>query len=100
MGPTEAKLTKIAQAEDTFNLLEHIAWTDVVKPKLLHKKEALGKQLVDHLLGLPLPDGVTKEMIAGQIYGINEIIAIFELILTSGERAYKELNSKGIHVQG
>lgn len=92
----ESTLIKIAQAEDTFNLLHHIAWTDVIKPELLRRKESFGKILVDHLLGIPLAEGQTKEMIAGRIYGINEMIGLIEKILTQGKKALEELQSKGI----
>ncbi len=94
----DTKLIKLAQAEDTANLLEHIAWTDVVLPKLNRLKDSYGKQLVSHLLGQPLPENLTKEQIAGKIYGIDEMISLFSRILTDGERAFKDLESIGVHI--
>ena len=84
---------KIAQAEDTQDLLNHIAWTDVVKPKLLKDKEIWEKTLVAHLLGAPLPEGQTKEQLAGKIYGINYTIEYLENILRTGTRYFEMLQA-------
>lgn len=72
------------EADETYDLLTHVGWTDVVKPKLLKDKSIQEKILVDHLLGRPLPDGQTKEQVAGRIYGINYIIETLESILRTG----------------
>jgi hypothetical protein len=96
---TESQLIKIAQAEDTYDLLNHIAWTDVLKPRLLQKKETFSKILVDHLLGQPLPVGLTQEQIAGKIYGINEIISTIEATLREGEKALENMKTLGISLQ-
>lgn len=98
MSSEQQSLVKIAQAEDTYDLLNHIAWTDVVKPILLKDKENYSKMLVNHLLGAPLVEGLTKEMLAGRIYGIDNIIAVLEKILSQGEKALKELHTKGINI--
>jgi hypothetical protein len=95
----EDSLTRVAQAEDTFNLLEHIAWTDVILPKLNAARDQYSKALVNHLLGQPLQDGLTKEQLAGKIYGLNFITSLMESILTRGERALSELKSIGISLQ-
>jgi len=92
----ESNLIKVAQAEDTFNLLDHIAWTSVIKPRLLQSKEMYSKILVAHLLGQPLSDGLTKEQIAGKIYGIDFILTVIETILRDGEKALNELSHQGI----
>ena len=89
-------LVAAAKAEDTFDLLQHIAWTYVLKPKLFIVREQYSKALVSHLLGSPLPEGLTKEQLAGRIYGIDFIIATIESVLTRGEKAVAELNSHGI----
>jgi hypothetical protein len=92
-------LIKIAQAEDTFDLREHIAWTDVIKPRLMGRRDSYAKQLVNHLLGGSLPNNLTKEQLAGKIYGIDEILSLMESILRDGKRALDEIQSKGVNIQ-
>lgn len=95
-SPTSNDLREsAARAEDAWDLLNHIAWTDTVKPRLLETREQLSKALVNHLLGSPLPGELTKEQVAGQIYGINFIISTFEGVLTRGKKALDVLNSQG-----
>jgi hypothetical protein len=95
---TQAKLIAVAQAEDTANLLDHIAWTDVILPKLNKLKENYAKILVAHLLGTPLPEGKTKEQYAGLIYGIDAVTNLLSNILRNGKSAFEDLNSQGIHL--
>ena len=90
------ELVAIAKAEDTYDLLNHIAWTDVLKPKLLLEREQYSKALVNHLLGSPLPEGLTKEQLAGRIYGIDFITTRIESVLSRGEKAAAELQYQGI----
>lgn len=92
----------VAKAEDTQDLLEHISWTDVIRPQLITTRDKLAQLLVNSTLGAPVrietPQGiveVSKEQLAGKIYGINYIIKLFEDILRKGEKAYKELNNLG-----
>jgi hypothetical protein len=92
-------LTKVAQAEDTYDLQQHLAWTDVIKPKLVGLKDSYAKQLVAHLLGAPLHSNLTQEQLAGKIYGIDEIINLFERVLRDGKRALDEIQSKGVNIQ-
>jgi hypothetical protein len=94
----QANLVKIAQAEDTYDLLNHIAWTDVIRPQLQKQSDDFGKMLVAHLLGSPLPGTLTKEQLAGRIYGINEIISLMEKILTQGKKALETLNAEGLNL--
>jgi hypothetical protein len=82
-----------AKAEDTLDLLNHIAWTDAIKPELLRKRDLYAKQLVNSTLGMALPEGTTREMIAGRILGIDEIISLLEKILQAGARAVQVLHS-------
>lgn len=80
-----------AKAEDTQDLLNHIAWTDVVKPELLRRRDAYAKQLVNATLGQVLPEGQTREMIAGRILGIDDLISLLERILRDGHRAVEQI---------
>ena len=96
----ETKLISVAQAEDTQDLLNHLAWTDAIKPRLLYKQQQYEKMLVGHILGQPLPANLTKEQVAGMIYGIMEIIHTFELVLTQGAKALEDIQtSSGISLQ-
>lgn len=94
----QEQLIAAAKAEDTYNLLNHIAWTDVIRPKLEGQVHLYSKMLVNEALGSPLPPGLTREQVAGRAYGINEICRLFEQILKDGERALVQLNDSGISV--
>jgi hypothetical protein len=88
-----------AQAEDTSSLLDHIAWTDVIRPRLATLRESYIKQLVAHDLGAPLPAPLTREHLAGRIYGIDYICSILESILSRGARAAEELREIGFSLE-
>jgi hypothetical protein len=92
-----------AKAEDIENLLQHIAWTDVILPDLTRNREMWTKLLVAATLGQPVKvptlDGyaeLSKEQLAGRISGVDYVISYFEKILTEGAKAVAELRSKGI----
>ncbi len=89
-------LVAVAQAEDTFDLLNHIAWTDVILPKLSRTRDQYTKAVVNNILGGELPPGVTREQCASRAYGIDYAIQTLESILSRGEKALEELNHKGI----
>lgn len=94
----EKLLTKVSSAEDTFNLLDHIGWVNSVKPRLDSHREAMSKMLVDHLLGKPLPASLTKEQVAGMIYGINYIEALISSVLREGSKALDQLKLENISI--
>ena len=88
-----------AKAEDLGNLLDHIAWTDAVKPILLKRREAFSSMLVQIVLAgadPKNPQPYTKEQLAGAIYGIDQITLIFEKILKDGEKALAELRQQNL----
>jgi hypothetical protein len=88
-----------AKREDLGNLLDHIAWTDVVKPILQKRREAFSSMLVQTILGATAQDGAqpyTKEQLAGAIYGIDQITSIIEKILKDGEKALAELRQQNL----
>ena len=94
-----------AKAEDLSNLLDNIAWTDTVRPALIRERDFLTTQLVNSTLGLPVQaktvEGtveITREQLAGKIYGINYIMTLFEKLLTRGDVAIQQLKSLGINV--
>lgn len=96
MKDYESNLISVAQAEDTFDLLNHIAWTDVIKPKLDAQVKQWSAMLVNEALGLPIPSGHTREQVAGMCYGINYISTVFERVLKDGEKALADLHKHGI----
>ena len=95
----ETQLASVAMAEDVYDLQQHIGWTDVIKPRLQLRMEAYSKMLVGHLLGGKLPENLTKEQLAGKIYGIQEIISTFEAVLTHGKKALEDIQSSGVSLQ-
>lgn len=93
------------RAEDVSDLLDHIAWTETIKPALLRERDQLTTQLVSSTLGLPVQaktsEGTvtfSREQIAGKIYGINHIFTLLEKLLSKGEIAARQLKDLGINV--
>jgi len=93
----EERLYSVAKAEDTYDLMHHIAWDATVKPALDKQLGSLTKLLVNEALGGKLPEGLTRERVAGMCYGINYISTLLEKILKEGEHALKDLSLAGIH---
>lgn len=85
---------KVQDANEVFNLLEHVGWVEVIRPKLLKRKEQFATMLVNHLLGQKLPLDLTKEQVAGKIYGIDYIIEEMEFILKQGDKALRNLREE------
>ena len=54
------RLESVAKAEDTYDLLNHIAWTDVIKPALDEQLKQWSAMLVAEALGTPNPAGLTR----------------------------------------
>lgn len=92
-----------AKAEDVQDLLDHIAWTETIRPDFLQQRESFTKLLVSATLGMPVEirssSGVTalsKEQLAGRIDGIDYVFKYFEKIMARGARAVAELRGQGI----
>lgn len=96
MSTNQSRLVAVAQAEDTYDLMNHIAWTDVVRPDLESKIKSYSKLLVAEALGTPLPGDLTREKVAGMCYGLQYVMSLFESILTKGEKAVKDINAQGV----
>jgi hypothetical protein len=86
----------VAQAEDVYDLLSHIAWTDVVKPRLDEEVRQLNTLIVSNMMGTPLPGTLTKEQLAMRAGGITYILSLFERILRQGEKALENLDAHGL----
>lgn len=94
---------KIASnANDTLDLLHHIAWGEIIQPALLAEKHRLQDLLAGAVLG-STPIGVdgkplTVEQLAGMCFGIDYITRLLRTILQRGEKALKEIEKKGINL--
>lgn len=98
--PTETSLAvKNAQGIDTEDFLSHIAWTDVVKPRLELLQVQLTKKLVDNVLTPTQLGAESREQIAGRLYGINFIINEFEKIVREGRNAGEALAERHIYLK-
>ena len=86
------------QGADTRDLLNHIAWTDVIKPELLKAKEFYTKELVTGVLEATSKSG-SREQIAGRIYGIDFVIKVLENVLRNGKLAEDLLAQENLHLQ-
>ena len=100
---TQEVATIAAKGIDTADFLDHIAWTEVIKPALEGAKAKLTKQLVDTIWAAPAPNqaltDASRERIAGQIFGIDYAIKEIENIVRRGREAEKELAAEGIYLQ-
>jgi|WetSurMetagenome_2_1015567.scaffolds.fasta_scaffold138310_2 hypothetical protein len=99
MPSDREKSITVAKGEDTRNLLDHIAWTDVIEPELEKRKALYGKLLVAAVLGSKItipgssgPTDLTPEQLAGRIDGINFIQTLLKRILRDGASAFSTLN--------
>ena len=94
-------VVKAAQGADVQDLLNHIAWTDVILPKIDEARKTLTQQLVNLVLTAPgqRPNGETQEQIAGKLYGLNYITTTLQRILSEGAGAREILASQNLFLQ-
>lgn len=97
--PPQNLALKAAYGEDTMDLLNHLAWTDIVRPRLEEARITFTNQLVSATLKPQHADAETKEQIAGKLYGIAYVIQIFERILKEGENARVLLAKENLFLQ-
>jgi hypothetical protein len=88
-----------AQGMDTEDFLEHIAWTDVIKPKFLEAKSILTKRLVASVLEPAQSGGESREQIAGKLWGIDYAIKEIETIVREGRSAKQIMRQHDIDLQ-
>jgi hypothetical protein len=92
----------VARAEDLQNLLDHIAWTETLKPALLKAKATFEGQLVQATLGNAPTDAhgqvVTVAQLAGRAYGLAFVVELVEDILRRGGRSLDALKSFGVNI--
>lgn len=82
--------------QDLDNLLEHIAWGQIVQPELLKHKSNYETLLVQSVLGQQIINQstnqiISKEMLAGRIEGINWIMMYLKNVLSKGVKAQEKL---------
>lgn len=87
------------QGQDTLDLLDHIAWTDVLRPKLEQHRKYLTDKLVSATLSAPQPNSESKEQIAGKLYGIQFMINTIEKVLRAGANAKAALAEENLFLQ-
>lgn len=94
------------KAEDLDSLLDSIAWIDTIQPALLREREQLTRALVSSTLGFPMQAKtaagfveITREQLAGKIYGMDWIIGFFEKVLARGEIAENAMKEIGLNVR-
>lgn len=92
-----------ARAEDVGDLLNHIGWTETLRPTLVRQREQFTKFLVEATLGRPVqmatntgPVTMSREQLAGRIYGIDSILDLVETVLTKGARGVAALRDGGV----
>ena len=105
MPSTTTEFLSAYKAEDLGDLLNHIGWVEVLRPALVQERDMFSRLLVGATLGTPVrmetrtgPAELTKEQLAGKIYGIDYIIDTIEKILARGDRAVEHLRKFGINL--
>lgn len=90
---------KAAYGEDTLDLLNHLAWTDIIKPRLEETRKVLTDQLVALTLAPQKEGQETREQIAGKLFGITYITNVLERILREGAQAKDTLAAHNLFLQ-
>lgn len=91
----EKRLESVAAADATAGFLHEIAWDEIVKPALLKERNNLTTILVGAVLGKDPANGLTREQIAGMVYGVDRLIRAFDDIIKRGTTALEQLESQG-----
>jgi hypothetical protein len=90
----ENQVEAVQQAEEVLDLLDHLAWTDVLKPKIEKQISIYGRMLPTLVLNSSKEKelGITKEELAGRMEGFKYAVAAIEEVLTKGTNAFKAIN--------
>lgn len=94
----ENRLETVAKADEVAGLMNEMGWDEIVKPALLKERNTLSTLLVAAVLGKEAPGQLTREQIAGMIYGIDRLTSVFEAIIKKGNTALSQLESQGFHL--
>lgn len=101
------RILAATQSTDLHELLNHLAWTDVLRPALEAESAFNQQMLVDATLGqeptIRDTNGIihklTREQLAGRIHGIRHVIGIIERILRKGDKALEEITKLGYNIE-
>lgn len=89
-----------AMAEDLGDLLDHLAWTDVLKPSLLRSKSQISQRLANAVLGTAGEgEKCTAQQLAGMAYGIDLVVSTIEGVLRKGAAAAEQLRLEGFQLR-
>ena len=97
--PTEEELiSRVHSADSLADLLEHLGWTDVLRPRMERYMRDIESLVVQAVLGGQIKDTssgalVTKEQLAGQASGIRWLIGVIERIIREGGAASEALST-------
>lgn len=97
MNITETAV-RAAKGADVRDWLDHIAWTDVIEPRLTALREARTKELVQVTLNPGTAKRSTAE-IAGEINGLDYVKNLLIGLVKDGRLADKELAGRGISLK-
>jgi len=86
------------QAQDTQDLLNHLAWEEVVLPKIRKARDQYTNVLVAMTLGAAVALPLTREQVAGRIHGLDFIVELMQKILKRGKEAENHLNAIGVSI--
>jgi hypothetical protein len=92
-------LESAAKSRDLTDLLDHLAWTDVLKPALDREKSLLSSRLTSATLGTAQSEELTPQQLAGMYYGIDRVTSIIEKILRQGGAAEAVLREVGLSLK-
>ena len=96
---TEKDALTAAQGDDTMDLLDHIAWTDVIKPRLQEARNQLTTRLVNATLFATKGEEESREQIAGKLYGINWIENELKKVISAGRMSKERLAEQNIFIR-
>jgi hypothetical protein len=92
---TQSKVVDAAMAEDLGDLLDHIAWTDVLRPAIQTTRVALSSRLTASVLGCAPEGERSSQQLAGMLYGLDLVVTSIEKILRKGASAAESLRANG-----
>ena len=101
-----AKILAATKGKDLRDWLDHLAWTDVLRPAMEQERSFYQTILVNATLGADpsvkdsngVVHTITKEQLAGRIQGIDYVLTLIERILEKGEKALDELTEMGYNI--
>jgi hypothetical protein len=100
MNNIQKLYTQAAQAVDTTDLLDHLAWTEVLEPALKKYRDQISTELYTRILNRTIdPNSPTIEQLAGKVAGIDWVFTLLKRILREGGNAKNVLRELDINVE-